>query len=109
MLRRVRPATLRCERGQGAAEYMGMLLLVAVIIGALVASDVPDRIAGATNDMIDLIAGGGDQRGGGGGEAGGGGRGGQPGGGQPGGGQGQDGGSGDGGADPTALAVCLSS
>ena len=38
---------------------MGVLLLVAVIIGALITFDVDGKIARATNDMVALIAGGG--------------------------------------------------
>ncbi len=39
---------LRRERGQVAAEYVGMLLLVAVIVAALVVSGPAQRIAGET-------------------------------------------------------------
>ena len=46
------------ERGQTAAEYMGILLVVAVIIGALIAADVDGKIAKAANDMVDKISGG---------------------------------------------------
>jgi hypothetical protein len=84
---------MRCERGQGAAEYMGILLLVAVIIGAVISSGLHDRIAAATGDMVELIKGGGAQREGGG----------------PGGGGGQGGQDPDDGADGTALAACFSS
>ena len=45
--------------GQTAAEYMGILLVVAVIIGALLASHIDTRIAKAAGDMVDKIAGGG--------------------------------------------------
>jgi len=50
------------QRGQTAAEYMGILLVVAVIIGALIAADVDGKIATAANSMIDKIAGGNEQR-----------------------------------------------
>ena len=50
------------QRGQTAAEYMGILLVVAVIIGALIAADVDGKIASAANSMIDKIAGGNEQR-----------------------------------------------
>src|SRR3954470_16705151 len=50
--------SLRSERGQTASEYMGILLLVAVIVGALIASDVDDRIARAASDAVALVAGG---------------------------------------------------
>lgn len=46
------------QRGQTAAEYMGILLVVAVIIGALIAAKVHTHIADAANGMIDKIAGG---------------------------------------------------
>ena len=46
------------QRGQTAAEYMGILLVVAVIIGALIAADVDGKIADAANKMVDKISGG---------------------------------------------------
>ena len=46
------------QRGQTAAEYMGILLVVAVIIGALIAAKVHTHIADAANTMVDKIAGG---------------------------------------------------
>jgi hypothetical protein len=61
---------------------MGILLLVAVIIGALITFDLDGKIAAATNDTVALIAGGGKDDGGA--AAGGGGT--NPGGGNPGGG-----------------------
>ena len=39
------------QQGQTAAEYMGILLVVAVIIGALLASHIDTRIAKAAGDM----------------------------------------------------------
>ena len=53
---------LESERGQTAAEYMGILLVVAVIIGALIAADVDGKIAKAANTMVDKIAGGNETR-----------------------------------------------
>ena len=50
------------QRGQSAAEYMGILLVVAVIIGALIAAKVHTHIADAANTMIDKIAGGNEKR-----------------------------------------------
>ena len=50
------------QRGQTAAEYMGILLVVAVIIGALIAANVDGRIADAANSMVDKIAGGNEKR-----------------------------------------------
>src|SRR3954453_10500665 len=55
----MRLSSLRSERGQTAGEYMGILLLVAVIVGALIRFDVDGKIAKGTGDMVDLIAGGG--------------------------------------------------
>ena len=49
---------LRDERGQGASEYMGMLLLVAVVIGALLGTGLPGAIADAASGMVDKVAGG---------------------------------------------------
>ena len=49
---------LRGTRGQSSAEYMGALLLVAVIIGALLASGIPAQIADRMSGNIDAIAGG---------------------------------------------------
>jgi hypothetical protein len=50
------------QRGQTAAEYMGILLVVAVIIGALIAANVDGNIADAANKMVEKIAGGKEQR-----------------------------------------------
>ena len=50
------------QSGQTAAEYMGILLVVAVIIGALIAADVDGKIAKAAGDMVDKIAGGNEKR-----------------------------------------------
>ena len=50
------------QRGQTAAEYMGILLFVAVVIGALIAADVDGAIAEAANDMVKKIAGGKEER-----------------------------------------------
>ena len=41
---------------------MGILLVVAVIIGALIAADVDGKIAKAAGDMVDKIAGGNEKR-----------------------------------------------
>ena len=45
----------RDQRGQTAAEYMGILLIVALIIGALVSLDVDGKIKTAVGDFIDNI------------------------------------------------------
>ena len=47
---------IRSERGQSAAEYMGVLLLVAVIIGALISAGVGGQIAKAMNASVCKIA-----------------------------------------------------
>jgi Flp pilus assembly pilin Flp len=44
------------ENGQTAAEYMGILLIVAVIIGALFASGIGDQIVTKAKEQIDKIA-----------------------------------------------------
>jgi len=96
------------ERGQTASEYMGMLLLVAVVVGALIASGVPGKIADAASGMIDKISGGNEQRAGGSNPGGGN----NPGGtGNPGGSDNPDGedGGGGGASAATALATCVSS
>jgi hypothetical protein len=49
-------ARMRGQRGQTSAEYMGALLLVAVIVAALIL--IGPRIAGGTSSMIDAIIGG---------------------------------------------------
>ena len=53
---------LRRETGQTAAEYMGVLLLVAVIVAALATSDVGIAIARETSRLICTIGGGTDCR-----------------------------------------------
>ena len=50
------------QRGQTAAEYMGILLFVAVVIGALIALDVDGEIARQAKAMVGKIAGGNEQR-----------------------------------------------
>ena len=52
-------ARLRGTRGQTSAEYMGALLLVAVIVGALLASGVPAAIGDGMSSAVKAIAGGG--------------------------------------------------
>jgi Flp pilus assembly pilin Flp len=46
---------MREQRGQTAAEYMGILLIVALIIGALVSLDVDGKISTAVGDFIENI------------------------------------------------------
>ena len=47
------------DRGQTAAEYMGILFIVAIIIGAIVAAGIHNDIAKAADDLISEISGGG--------------------------------------------------
>jgi Flp pilus assembly pilin Flp len=49
----------RDERGQTAAEYMGLLFVIALIIGALISVGVPGTIAEAANGLIEEISNGG--------------------------------------------------
>ena len=46
----------REQRGQTAAEYMGILLVVAVIIGAVATSGVGGKISDLIGSMIDSIS-----------------------------------------------------
>jgi hypothetical protein len=46
----------REERGQTAAEYMGVLLLVSLIIAALFTSSVGDWIKNGVADLVDDVA-----------------------------------------------------
>jgi len=55
-------AELVVERSRLAGAHMGILLVVAVIIGALIAADVDGKIAKAAGDMVDKIAGGKETR-----------------------------------------------
>lgn len=45
----------REQRGQTAAEYMGILLVVAVIIGAIATSGLGDKLAGLIGTTIDEV------------------------------------------------------
>jgi hypothetical protein len=49
--------TMRDQRGQTSAEYMGMLLVVAVVIGALLATGLGGAIADRAGQAICAIAG----------------------------------------------------
>ena len=51
-------ARLRGTRGQTSAEYMGALLLVAVIVAALLAAGVPAQIGNRMSSAVNAIAGG---------------------------------------------------
>jgi Flp pilus assembly pilin Flp len=48
------------ERGQTAAEYMGVLLLVSLIIAALFTSSIGDWITNGVGDLVNDIANGRD-------------------------------------------------
>jgi Flp pilus assembly pilin Flp len=48
----------RENRGQTAAEYMGVLLVVSVIIAAVANTKVGDQIVDKIKDIVDKIAGG---------------------------------------------------
>ena len=50
-------ARLRDERGQTAAEYLGIVVVVAAIIAAIVGAGLDDKIANALGKAIDGIAG----------------------------------------------------
>jgi Zn-dependent metalloprotease len=50
----------RSEDGQTGVEYMGLLALIALIVGALVAAELPEKIAGGVNRAICTIASGTD-------------------------------------------------
>ena len=49
-------AWARDQRGQTAAEYMGILLVVAVIVGAIATSGVGGKLSGLIGDMIDSVS-----------------------------------------------------
>jgi hypothetical protein len=46
----------RCERGQTAPETVGLLLLVALVVGALVLTAIPQGIANHTSELVCKIA-----------------------------------------------------
>ena len=48
---------MRDERGQTSAEYMGILLVVAAIVGALIASGLHREIAAAARSAVCTVAG----------------------------------------------------
>ncbi|MFI1013877.1 hypothetical protein [Streptomyces sp. NPDC020965] len=51
----------RRDEGQGAVEYVGVIVLVALIIAALVGSGVADDIANGLRDQVSAILGGGGE------------------------------------------------
>ena len=63
---------LRQDAGQTAAEYMGVLLVVSVIIAAVATTSIGDDIKNKMSDMVSYIAKGSDgtKQGGGGGDKG---------------------------------------
>lgn len=48
----------RDEEGQTAAEYLGIVLVVSVIIAAIAGSGIGDQIVTKIGELIDKIAGG---------------------------------------------------
>ena len=50
-------ARMREERGQTAAEYLGIVVVVAAIIAAIVGAGLDDKIAKALSGAVDKIAG----------------------------------------------------
>lgn len=47
-----------CERGQTAAEYLGVLLVVSVIIAALATTDIGQELTSRLSELVRDIAGG---------------------------------------------------
>ncbi|MEV6421982.1 MULTISPECIES: hypothetical protein [unclassified Streptomyces] len=45
----------RSDKGQGAVEYVGVIVLVALIIVAIVGTGVADDIAGGLSDKVSEI------------------------------------------------------
>ena len=52
----------RDERGQTAAEYMGLLFVIALIIGALISLKIHEDIAKAAEGLINDISNGGKEQ-----------------------------------------------
>ncbi|MET9555520.1 hypothetical protein [Streptomyces sp. NPDC006645] len=50
----------RSDKGQGAVEYVGVIVLVALIIAAIVGSGVDETIAEGLSNTVDEILGGGE-------------------------------------------------
>ncbi|MET9557350.1 hypothetical protein [Streptomyces sp. NPDC006645] len=50
----------RGDKGQGAVEYVGVIVLVALIIAAIVGSGVDESIAEGLSNTVDEILGGGE-------------------------------------------------
>jgi hypothetical protein len=48
---------MRSQRGQAAAEYMGILFIVALIIAAIVGTGLPGKVAGGARDAVCSITG----------------------------------------------------
>jgi Flp pilus assembly pilin Flp len=49
-------ARLQQQRGQTAAEYLGVLVVIAVIIGVLATTDIGDKLKTLITGMIDKIS-----------------------------------------------------
>ncbi len=56
---------LNSEEGQTAAEYLGVLVLIAAIVAAFISLNIGGKIAGAVGSAIDNITNGGGGGGGG--------------------------------------------
>jgi Flp pilus assembly pilin Flp len=52
----------RDQRGQTAAEYMGLLFVIALIIGALISVGVHETISREANNLINDISKGGKEK-----------------------------------------------
>lgn len=52
-------AHLAREEGQTAAEWLGIIVVVAVIVGVMATSDIGESLRGAVTNMITQILGGG--------------------------------------------------
>ncbi|WP_329146349.1 hypothetical protein OG275_18500 [Streptomyces niveus] len=50
----------RGDKGQGAVEYVGVIVLVALIIAAIVGSGVDETISEGLSNTVDEILGGGE-------------------------------------------------
>ena len=50
-------AVLRCARGQTAAEYVGVLLIVSVIIATLATTEIGNEITSQLSRLVRDIAG----------------------------------------------------
>ena len=54
------PERLRSEKAQTAAEYLGIIVVAALIITAIIGTNIDQTIADGIKSQVDKIAGGGD-------------------------------------------------